>query len=62
MEKYVSKKYLSEKLKDLKFSMDTIEFRCGDNDEVDPETLVRVKDDMIYACQGIINELGGPDE
>ena len=58
MEKYVSKKYLEEKIKSLESSMDCIRFRCKDTDEVDPETLVRVKDDMLYACQGIVDELG----
>ena len=61
MEKYVSRKYLHEKFDILKDSMECVDFRCRKNendDEVDPETLIRVKDDMIYACQGIINELG----
>lgn len=58
--KYVSRSYLIEKLNVLKINMNCIEHACDRNltDEVDRETLARVRDDMIYAAKAIIAELG----
>ena len=58
--KYVSRSYLIEKLNVLKINMNYLEHACDRNltDEVDKETLAKVKDDMIYAAKAIIAELG----
>ena len=58
--KYVSRSYLIEKLNVIKFNMNYIERKCDENltDEVDKDTLAKVKDEMIYAAKAIIAELG----
>lgn len=58
MERYISKRYLTEKLNIIKRSMNFIESVC-DSDEVTEEAYVIAKDDILYACKAIIHELEG---
>ena len=58
MERYISKRYLTEKLNIIKRNMNVIESSC-DSDEVTEDVYMRVKDDILYACKAIIHELEG---